>query len=102
MPREHSEFTATRQAHARFRTASVVKLLIALDYLIQHDPELGLDKTTTDEQRMDILTLRTMLRPSPRPARFLGLHGHLRRRRSEDLQLHPGQGAHQVPGLHHR
>lgn len=53
-----------RHRHARFRAASVVKLLIALDYLIQHDPELNLDKATTDEQRMDILALRTMLRGS--------------------------------------
>src|SRR5437763_688622 len=42
--REHRKFTAVRQLHARFRTASVVKLLIALDYLTQHDPELDLDK----------------------------------------------------------
>jgi hypothetical protein len=62
--REHSKFTAVREPHARFRTASVVKLLIALDYLIQHDPVLDLDKATTDEQRVDILALRTMLRGS--------------------------------------
>jgi len=62
--RQHGEFTAVRHPHARFRAASVVKLLIALDYLIQHDPALDLDKATTDEQRMDILALRTMLRGS--------------------------------------
>ncbi|HJT03676.1 MAG TPA: hypothetical protein VJ757_08620 [Pseudonocardiaceae bacterium] len=62
--RQYREFTAVRHPHARFRAASVVKLLIALDYLLQHDPELNLDKATTDDQRMDILALRTMLRGS--------------------------------------
>lgn len=62
--REHEEFTAVRNPHARFRAASVVKLLIALDHLIQHDPVLDLAHATTDEQRMDILALRTMLRGS--------------------------------------
>jgi hypothetical protein len=35
-----------------------------LDYLTQQDLELDLDKATTDEQRMNILALRTMLRGS--------------------------------------
>jgi hypothetical protein len=62
--REEEDFTVVRQPHVRFRTASVVKLLIALDYLIQHDPVLDLEQASTDEQRMDILALRTMLRGS--------------------------------------
>lgn len=62
--REQEEFTVVRDPHVRFRTASVVKLLIALDYLLQHDPVLDLEQATTDEQRMDILALRTMLRGS--------------------------------------
>ena len=62
--RERGEFTATRDPHALFRSASVVKLLIALDELIQHDPELDLEKATTEEQRQEILALRTMLRGS--------------------------------------
>ncbi|MDQ4021234.1 MAG: hypothetical protein M3257_06325 [Actinomycetota bacterium] len=62
--RERDEFTATRDPHALFRAASVVKLLIALDELIQHDPELDLARATTDEQRQEILALRTMLRSS--------------------------------------
>ncbi len=62
--RKQQDFTAVRDPHARFRTASVVKLLIALDYLIQHDPVLDLEQATTDKQSMDILALRTMLRGS--------------------------------------
>jgi hypothetical protein len=62
--RERGEFTATRDPHARFRSAWVVMVLIALDDLVQHDPELDLAKATTDEQRQDILALRTMLRSS--------------------------------------
>jgi hypothetical protein len=62
--RDQQDFTVERDPHARFRTASVVKLLIALDYLIQHDPVLDLEQASTDEQRMDILALRTMLRGS--------------------------------------
>lgn len=62
--RAQHEFTVVRDSRARFRTASVVKLLIALDYLVQHDPVLDLEQATTDEQRMDILALRTMLRGS--------------------------------------
>jgi hypothetical protein len=42
----------------------VVKLLIALDYLIQQDPGLDLEQAATDEQCMDIPLLRTMLRGS--------------------------------------
>lgn len=62
--RAQQEFTAVRDPHARFRSASVVKLLIVLDHLTQHDPVLDLEQATTDEQRMDILALRTMLRGS--------------------------------------
>jgi hypothetical protein len=62
--RKQQDFTAVRDPHSQFRTASVVKLLIALDYLIQHDPILDLEQATTDEQRMNILALRTMLRGS--------------------------------------
>lgn len=62
--RDRGEFAATRDPHAPFRSASVVKLLIALDELIQHDPELDLEQATTDEQREEILALRTMLRGS--------------------------------------
>ncbi len=62
--RQQHQFTAVRNPHARFRTASVVKLLIALDYLLQHDPVLDLDQASTDQQRMTILVLRTMLRGS--------------------------------------
>jgi len=62
--RKQQDFTAVRDPHARFRTASVVKLLTALDYLIQHNPVLDLEQATTDEHRMDILALRTMLRGS--------------------------------------
>ncbi|MDQ2882604.1 MAG: hypothetical protein M3Y48_15785 [Actinomycetota bacterium] len=48
--RDRQDFTAVRDAHAWFRTASVVKLLIALDYLIQHDPVLDLEHATTDDR----------------------------------------------------
>lgn len=62
--RHNDTFTATRDPHAPFRSASVVKLLIALDELVQHDPELDLDEATTDEQHMEILALQAMLRGS--------------------------------------
>jgi hypothetical protein len=62
--RQQHQFTAERNLHARFRAASVVKLLIALDYLFRHDPVLDLEQASTDQQRMIILALRTMLRGS--------------------------------------
>lgn len=62
--RQNRTFTATRNPHAPFRSASVVKLLIALDELVQHDPVLDLEQATTDEQRQEILALRAMLRGS--------------------------------------
>ena len=62
--RKQQKFTAVRNPHAQFRAASVVKLLIALDYLLQHDPVLDLEQASTDNQRMTILALRTMLRGS--------------------------------------
>jgi hypothetical protein len=62
--RKQQQFTAVRNLHAQFRAASVVKLLIALDYLLQHDPVLDLDQANTDQQRMTVLALRTMLRGS--------------------------------------
>ena len=62
--RQQRRFIATRDPHAPFRSASVVKLLIALDELIRHDPPLDLGTATTDEQRQEILSLQTMLRAS--------------------------------------
>jgi len=62
--RQKKRYTALRNPHQQFRSASIVKLLIALDYLTQHHPELVLENATTDEQRLEVLALRTMLRGS--------------------------------------
>ncbi|WP_156935088.1 hypothetical protein [Pseudonocardia spinosispora] len=62
--RQKRSFRATRNAHVRFRSASVVKLLIVLDELLRNHPVLILEQAKTDAQRLEVLSLREMLRGS--------------------------------------
>ncbi|MEU6645291.1 hypothetical protein ABZ863_22405 [Saccharomonospora sp. NPDC046836] len=62
--RATERYVVTKGADAQYRSASVVKLLIALDHLYQNDPALVLEEATTEAERNDILALRAMLRSS--------------------------------------
>lgn len=62
--RQKRSFRVARNAHVRFRSASVVKLLIVLDELLRNRPVLTLEQAKTDAQRLAVLSLREMLRGS--------------------------------------
>ncbi|MFB9906431.1 hypothetical protein [Allokutzneria oryzae] len=62
--RQRARFSVERDVDKPYRSASVVKLLIALDHLYEHDPVLVLENAKTDAERNDILYLRAMLRGS--------------------------------------